>query len=549
MAVSWTHPYQPDPKFKKRVAYFSMEFAVDQPLKIYSGGLGFLAGSHMRSASDLKQNLIGVGILWRFGYYDQIRGEDRDLRVLYQKKYYPFLEDTGIRIPITINQYRVLVKVVYLQPEIFDTVPMYFLSTDIEENDHLSQTITHKLYDSNEQTRIAQSIVLGAAGAKLVEKLGGADIYHLNEGHGLPAAFELWDKLGGPEEVKKKLVFTTHTPELAGNEEHDFTLLSQMGFFGDVRPEDVQSYCRVENNRLNYTLTALRLSKVANGVSKLHGVVARDMWAGNEGICEIKSITNAQNAKFWQDNQLRAALDKDDDKALMARKRELKAELFEVVADQTAKLLDPDVLTLVWARRFAEYKRAGLILRDLQRFIRLLEQRNHKVQIIWAGKPYPEDKGAIDLFNHILHTTHKRPDCAILTGYEIKLSGLLKKGCDIWLNTPRRPREASGTSGMTASMNAAVNLSINDGWIPELYEREPDASFVLPEADETWPIGKQDDFDHENLMATLENTVVPLYYDKPQEWTNLVKKSMHSVIPYFEADRMATEYYDLMYNA
>ena len=188
-------PYQFDKKYAKPVTYFSMEFAIDQPLKIYSGGLGFLAGSHMRSAFELKQNLIGVGILWKYGYYDQDRNIDGTLKVNYTEKNYSFLTDTGIQFPITIHNHTVIVKAWLLKPEVFNTVPMFFLSTDIEENDHLAQTICHRLYDSHESARIAQSILLGVGGAKLMDELGRhTEVYHMNEGHALPLCFYLLDK-------------------------------------------------------------------------------------------------------------------------------------------------------------------------------------------------------------------------------------------------------------------------------------------------------------------------------------------------------------------
>jgi starch phosphorylase len=200
-----------------------MEFALEQVLKIYSGGLGFLAGSHMRSAYNLKQDLIGIGILWKFGYYDQARNHDQTLQPVWTRKMYSFLEDTGIKFQIEIHSAPVWVKVWYLDPEIFNTAPMFFLSTDVPENDHVSKTICHKLYDANESTKLAQYILLGKGGAKLLDEMNiERDVYHLNEAHGLPAAFYLLKKYNGDlNKVKEKLVFTTHTPEEAGNEKHN----------------------------------------------------------------------------------------------------------------------------------------------------------------------------------------------------------------------------------------------------------------------------------------------------------------------------------------
>lgn len=543
----WSHPHDIDKRYTKRVAYFSMEFALHQALKTYSGGLGFLAGSHMRSAFDLRQDMIGIGMLWKYGYYDQERSEDQTMRVLFQKKYYNFLEYSGITVEVEVNDHPVLVRAMVLKPEIFGTVPMYFLTTEVPENDYLAQTITQRLYDPEPMARIAQSIVLGIGGAKVVEQLGGADIYHMNEGHALPMAFYLYNKFQSVDEVRKHMVFTTHTPELAGNEEHDIHLLDKMGFFNGIPLEEARHITGMHALMFNHTLAALRLSKVSNGVSQLHGEVARTMWYGNEGVCEIKAITNAQNVPYWMDQTMQQALAKNDDSKLKKRKAEMKKQLFEVVANQTGKLFRQDVLTIVWARRFAAYKRADLLLRDAERFFRLISNPDYPVQVIWAGKPYPFDHGAVQIFNKLVKMSYKRDNVAVLTGYELQLSRLLKQGSDVWLNTPRRPREASGTSGMTAAMNGSVNFSVQDGWIPE-FSRHGENSFILPIVDTTLPDHVQDDIDYENMMRILEQEIIPTYYNNPDRWLEIVKQSMRDVIPAFDANRMAHEYYEQMYN-
>lgn len=542
-------PYKFDPKFTKPVAYFSMEFAIDQPLKIYSGGLGFLAGSHLRSAYELKQNMIGIGILWKKGYYDQERNQDQTLRVSFRDKDYSFLTDTNIVFPITIHGSRVYVKAYLLKPEVFKSAPLFLLSTDIQENDYLAQTISHRLYDPNETTRIAQSILLGVGGAKLLDVLErNTEIYHMNEGHALPMCFYLLDKYKNVEEVKKRVVFTTHTPEKAGNEEHSLPLLHSMSFFNGLTPEQVNEYVYPENGVLNYTLSALRLSKKANGVSQLHGEVSRKMWGDYKGICEITAITNAQNRTYWHDDVLDNALEKGDDAALVARKKELKHKLFRVVANQTGKLFDENVLTIVWARRFAAYKRANMLLSDYNRFLKLAQNPKYPIQIIWAGKPYPEDYAAINIFNEIYWKTKDLPNCTVVTGYELWLSGHLKKGSDIWLNNPKLYHEASGTSGMTAAMNASVNLSIPDGWVPEFAQHGKN-SFLIQPANDLLVESSRDKLEAQHLYDLLEKEILPLYYDKPDEWLKVVKGSMRDVLPFFDSGRMATEYYDRMYNA
>jgi glycogen phosphorylase len=542
-------PYSFDKKYSKPAAYFSMEFAIDQPLKIYSGGLGFLAGSHMRSAFELKQNLVGIGILWKYGYYDQERNKDGTLQSSYIQKDYSFLTDTGITFPITIHNHTVHVKVYLLKPEVFNTVPMFLLSTDIAENDYLAQTICHRLYDSHESARIAQSILLGVGGAKLLDVLGReTEIYHMNEGHALPLCFYLLDKYKKLEEVKKRVVFTTHTPEKAGNEEHAIKTLEVLGFFQGVDRKTVLEMAAPDENTLNYTLAALRMAKRANGVSQLHGEVSRKMWKGFEGICEIGAITNAQNKRYWRDDALEAALENDNDKALVTRKKELKTKLFRIVANQTGKLFDPNVFTIVWARRFAAYKRANLLLADFERFKKLATNTKYPIQIIWAGKPYPEDYNAINIFNDIYWKTKSLPNCTVLTGYELWLSGHLKKGSDVWLNNPRLYHEASGTSGMTAAMNASVNVSIPDGWVPEFADHGKN-SFIIGTADEKLSVEERDRIEADNLLTLLEKEVIPTYYDSPEKWNKIVKKAMKDVSPFFESGRMAQEYYDKMYNS
>jgi glycogen phosphorylase len=534
------------PYFKK-VAYFSMEIAVDQALKTYSGGLGYLAGSHMRSAYDLNQNTIGISMLWKHGYYTQNRAANRDMQVDFIDHHYSFLHNTGISFTVSVHNHEVIVKVLLLKPETFGTAPIYFLTTETHQNDFLSKSITHRLYDANSATKIAQSIILGVGGAKLLEILGGnVDVYHMNEGHALPLAFYLYSKSHILEDVKKQLVFTTHTPEMAGNEEHELGLLYDMGFFSGISIDEVKQIAQLKGNTLNYTLTSLRMSRKANGVSKMHGIVANQMWQGNENICPIISITNAQNKKYWADEELDLALLNNDNVALVKRKKELKKELFKVVADQTGQLFDPSVLTVVWARRFAGYKRAAFLLQDIEHFLHIVTRFQKPVQVIWAGKPYPEDVDGVNTFNYIQAKTSDMPRCAVLVGYELGLSALLKKGADIWLNNPRITREASGTSGMTAAMNGAINFSVLDGWVPE-FARHGENGFYLPSSDSNWPLEKQDFEDQKNLIHILEDEIVPTYYDNQSKWIDIMKTSMREVVPNFDSERMVKEYYEKLY--
>ncbi|MHC3994576.1 alpha-glucan family phosphorylase [Thiomicrolovo sp. ZZH C-3] len=541
------HDYDFDPKYAKPVAYFSMEFAIHQALKVYSGGLGFLAGSHMRSAYDLRQNMIGVGIMWSYGYYDQGRHEDRSLKINFIRKHYYFLKDLGICATVKIHGEDVHIKAYYLPPDIFSSAPVILLSTDIPENDFLARTITHKLYDANEETRISQEIVLGIGGVRVLEALKHqVEIYHLNEGHALPLAYELYKRYGSLAALKEHVAFTTHTPEAAGNEEHNIHLLHRFGFFNGLSLEEVRELTGEQGENFNLTVGALRAAKITNAVSKFHGEVANRMWADCEGRSEIISITNAQNRRYWTDKGMQAALDSHEDYELLARKKHLKRQLFNIVADQTGKMFDPDILTIVWGRRFAEYKRPGLLKLDFERFKTLIEREDQPIQVIWAGKPYPFDSSAVNLFNELIHISHQFKRMAVLTGYELELSAVLKKGSDVWLNTPRVSREASGTSGMSASMNGTLHLSTDDGWHPEFAINGMNA-FTIPPIDHSTPTEEQDREDNKNLMDMLEDQIIPLYYEHPDQWTHMMKRAMSDVIPKFDSGRMAHEYYELMY--
>jgi glycogen phosphorylase len=542
-------PYPVEDRYKKKVAYFSMEFAIHQPLKIYSGGLGFLAGSHLRSAYELRQNLIGIGILWKYGYYDQTRNQDQTLQPTWMEKQYSFLEDTGIKFQVDIHDHPVWVKVFYLNPETFKSAPLFLLSTDLPENDYVSQTITHRLYDANVATKVAQYILLGVAGAKLVDELGfNPALYHLNEAHALSAAFYLYRKFNrNLDEVKKRLVFTTHTPEEAGNEKHDIYLCHKMSYFCGLTLSELRELTGITDDQFNHSLVALRFAHLSNGVSQLHGHVSREMWSKYKGICPIISITNAQNWRYWADKQLYRAMDDSQDAVWDDRKTYLKKRAFEIVADQTGKIFDPKVFTIVWARRFAGYKRAELITRDEKRFHALLNNPKYPVQIIWAGKPYPVDYPAITDFNNLVHLSKQHKNMAVLVGYELALSKRMKQASDCWLNNPRVPREASGTSGMTAAMNGAVNFSTDDGWIPE-FINHGNNGFVVPKVDyASMHVHEQDEYDLEKLYEILENEILPLYYNHPDTWRQIARNGMRDVQFQFESNRMAHEYYELLY--
>jgi starch phosphorylase len=320
-----------------------------------------------------------------------------------------------------------------------------------------------------------------------------------------------------------------------------------MSYFCGLSVEEVKKLTGLEDDAFNHSLVALRFAHLANAVSQLHGNVSSAMWGKYKNICPIISITNAQNWRYWADKELYRKMEESNDYWWDDRKKYMKRRSFEIVADQTGKLLDPNVFTIVWARRLAGYKRANLLTRDMDRFNSLINSTRYPVQIIWAGKPYPMDYPAINEFNSLVHLSKSYKNIAVVIGYELGLSKRLKQAADCWLNNPRVPREASGTSGMTAAMNGAVNFSTDDGWIPE-FVNHGNNGFVVPKADyANMHVEEQDDYDLQKIYEILNNEILPLYYDHYDTWRQIAKNGMRDVRYQFDAGRMAHEYYALLY--
>jgi len=524
------------------VAYFSMEIAIDQSLATYSGGLGFLAGSHMQSAGYLQMPMVGVTMLWSYGYYDQRIDSNGEVEVAYIQKHYDYLTDLNINVKVEIFGEEVIVKGYKVESELFGTCPVYLLTTDVEGNSEFARRISHRLYDGDERIRIAQETVLGIGGVRLLQAAGyNFDVIHMNEGHALPAAFELLRQYNGDlNAVKKRTVFTTHTPVAAGNEVHWVDTLLEGGFFSGCSRERA-----VELGGENFSLTvaALRMSRIANAVSQLHGLVAKKMWDWVGGKCPIKAITNAVNLHYWQDERISRA---ESSNELLDAKIEMKKDLCQYILDTQGKKFDPNVLTITWARRFADYKRAWLILMDRPRIEKLLN--DNKVQLIFAGKFHPDDTMGREMFNKILKESHQMKNVVVLPGYELGLSARLKKGSDIWLNTPLRPFEASGTSGMSANMNGALHLSILDGWTVEgTWTGINGYTVEYPGLDDDIPWEERHWKDHKRIMEILENEIIPTYYDNRQEWARLMRQAIRTSAAYFNSDRMVVEYYNRLY--
>ena len=524
------------------VAYFSMEIALDQSLSTYSGGLGFLAGSHMLSAGYLQMPMVGVTMLWSYGYYDQRIDHSGQVEVAYIRKYYDFLTDINVTVEVETFGEKVKVKAYRVEPELFGACPVYLLTTDIEGNSEWAKRISHRLYDGDERIRIAQETILGIAGIRVLQKVGyNFDVVHMNEGHALPAAFELLRQYNGDlNEVKKKTVFTTHTPVAAGNEVHWIDTLLEGGFFsGCSRERAVQ----LGGENFSLTVAALRMSRIANAVSQLHGLVANKMWEWVDGRCPIRAITNAVNLHYWQDKRMSGD---STDEELLSAKLEMKRKLFKYIANVAGKRFDPNVLTITWARRFADYKRAWLILMNKERIEKLLNE--NKIQIIFAGKFHPDDVMGKEMFNKLLNRSHTLKNVVVLPGYELKLSGMLKRGSDIWLNTPLRPFEASGTSGMSANANGALHLSIFDGWTVEGTFNGINGYTVEYEGlDDDMPWEERHWKDHECVMSIIEDQIIPTYYNNKPEWARMMRQAIRTAEGYFNSDRMVIEYYNRLY--
>ena len=528
---------------KLNVVSACFEAMLDQRFHIYAGGLGVVQAGLLKSAGrgDWPVNLYGLGILWSRGYYGQkIDPKKRRMEVEYKKREYGFLEDTGVRVAVDINGRPNTIKVWHLPSNVFKTVPCFFLDTDLKENDELARSITQNLYGGNEETRLAQEIVLGIGGIRAFEALGiPVDIYHGQEGHTLLIAAELLSrnlKLHASfkeacQATRQQFVFTTHTPELAGNEEHHLDLMMRMGCLPGITREEALS---LAGDPFNMTVAALRLAKKANAVSKLHRDISNRMWSWVENRCPLISITNGVD-EDWQFPEFLQVITPE---ALQPVKEKYKERLLKYVEKRTGKKFKKDVLTIVWARRFTDYKRPWLMFMDWPWLKKLLQ--DDKIQIIVAGKPHPHDQPAINYYNWVYEKSLEVPNLAILAGFEYEQNKLLKAGCDVWLQTPRRPREACGTSWMSAS---ALVMSSRDGGI---LESSPENHFLFG-ADHLCREGEQDTIDFQDFKRTLVNDVMDIYYNDKPGWYRKMLAAILEKRQQFSSDRMLGEYIDLLY--
>ena len=532
-----------------RVAYFSMEFAVAEDLPIYSGGLGVLAGDHLKAAAELGLPLVGVGLLYRGGYFRQ--GIDESGRQT--EAYEPIDPEAAglVREPVTVD---VQLNGDSLHANVWrkdvGSVPLYLLEVD---------ALTDALYAGDREHRIKQELLLGVGGVRALAALGiDATVFHMNEGHSAFLAIErvralVQQGMSTPdalEHVKRSTVFTTHTPVPAGNEVFDAGLVTryvgELAAQAGIDTELLRSLGEFgDNGNFGMTPMSLRLSAYANGVSRLHGEVAREMWANLARVdTKIGYVTNGVHLGTWLEPTLAALLrDHEIDAAAppatqpWADAQRLDDDaLWQVHAGAKGRLaelthLDPERLTIGFARRFATYKRAGLVFGDLERLFAL------PVQIVVAGKAHPQDTPGKDVMQQIVELSRAHADRIVfLPDYDLGLAQTIIPGCDVWLNNPTRPLEASGTSGMKAAVNGVLNLSVLDGWWPEGYDH-----------DVGWAIdGVSDDVDREQLYRLLETEVVPRWRER-SSWLAMMKASIARLAPQFSMQRAVIEYTERYY--
>jgi glycogen phosphorylase len=530
-----------------RVAYFCMEYALQSDVKLYAGGLGILAGDYLKGARDHKCPIVGVGIKWKQGYSDQRispEGKPVDTYPIYE---YPFLKDTGVTVSVTVRNREVKCKVWLCEK--FGTAPLYLLDTDVPGNE--DGWITGQLYGWFGEERIAQEMVLGIGGVKALRALKiPVDVYHFNEGHALFAGFELVrEKVAKGMNFERALaasrdeiVFTTHTPVVQGNESHYIDRLMYMGANNGVFNK--QTLKQLGGSPFNMTVGALRLSRKANAVAQLHAVTSNKMWEHIKGRAEIVGITNAIHAPTWVDGRIvRAA--KADSNDIWKLHQENKKTLISFIKERTGVKLKQDSLLIGFSRRAVPYKRSDLIFSDRSKVDRLF--RSGKLQIVFSGKAHPLDDGGKRIVQNIVSLTKKYPNSVVfLENYDMTIGSMLVRGSDIWLNNPRRPQEASGTSGMKAAMNGVLNLSILDGWWPEACQHGVNG-WQIGDGYENKNEKKLDEHDQKSLYKVLLEEVVPTYYEDKKQWVSMMKQSVLATHKQFAVKRMLQEYYDQLY--
>jgi len=515
-----------------------MEFGLHESFPIYSGGLGVLAGDFIKSAHDLSLPVVGVGLRWERGYCVQRIGSDGEAFEEYPAYDAPFLRETQVRVRVRVRG--VEIPCMVWVTDHFKNAPLYL----IEPYHAKDRWITHRLYEAGTDVRVAQEMLLGIGGLRALNWLNiPIARYHFNEGHAVFAGLEMVAEAmeGGqsfPEawtDVRKRIVFTTHTPVKAGNEEHPVGELQRMGATLQLSPSEMRA---IGGDPFNMTVAGLRLSYVANAVSKLHGETAREMWKHVEGAAPIVSITNGVHVPTWQAPAIRDASTAD---TLVRARDELRTELRDYLKERTGVALDPKMMVVGFARRAAGYKRSDLVLRDTAWLERLLAE--HPIAFVFSGKAHPQDRAGKAVVAKLAQAASRFKGRVIFVeNYDMSVARKLVRGSDVWLNNPVRPLEASGTSGMKAAMNGVLNASILDGWWPEGCEHGVNG----------WAIGDEtsgdDAKDLAAVQSTIEREVLPAWADR-KRWTTMMQASIRMAVEKFSSDRMVREYFETMYRA
>ena len=591
-----------DGALPEAIAYFSPEFGITAALPQYSGGLGILAGDHLKAASDLGVPIVGVGLLYRSGYFAQSLSREG-----WQEERYPVLDPDGLPISLLREPTGEPLKVQvglpggrHLQAQVWKAqvgrVPLLLLDSDIEDNAPAEREVTDRLYGGGSEHRLLQEMLLGIGGVRALRafsRLTGApapEVFHTNEGHagflGVERIRELTEEAGltfaeAVEAARSATLFTTHTPVPAGIDRFSRDLVAQH-FGGDNASPGVpvdqvlalgaEDYEGGDPTVFNMAVMGFRLAQRANGVSELHGHVARDMfarlWPGfDEPEVPIGYVTNGVHAPTWVAPEV---LEWDDveqlsDGDIWAVRRLLRARLVDDARARVRRswtqrgtsvaelawvdhVLDPDVLTIGFARRVPSYKRLTLMMRDPERLTALLTDPDRPVQIVIAGKAHPADDGGKKLIQELVRFADGakvRHRIVFLPNYDIAMAQTLYPGCDVWLNNPLRPLEACGTSGMKAALNGALNLSVLDGWWDEMYDGHN--GWAIPTADGVEDADLRDDLEAGALYDLLEHTVAPLFYDRdgdghPVRWIEMVRHTLQTLGPKVLADRMVRDY-------
>ena len=529
-----------------RVAYFCMEYGLDNQFKAYAGGLGILAGDYMKGAKEYNFPIVGIGIRWKQGYTDQMidkNGQPYD--TYHNYNYDDLMEDTGITVHVEIRGRNVSCKVWKLDR--FDNAPLYLLDTDIPGNE--DGWITGQLYGWFGEERIAQEMVLGIGGVRALRALGiDVEVYHFNEGHALFAGFELMrEKMEDGmtfEEAwaasRGQIVFTTHTPVIQGNESHPVDRLLYMGANLGMKPSQLR---QLAGDPFNMTVGALRLSRKSNAVAKLHGETANKMWKHIHGRSEIVAITNGIHLGTWVDNAMIEAAEKG--KGLWEAHLKNKRALIQFIKERNGVELDENKLIIGFARRAVPYKRSDLIFSQPEIIDPYLNEG--KIQVVFSGRAHPLDDRGKEIAANLVSMSKKYPKAVVfLENYDMSIGAAMTRGSDVWLNNPRRPKEASGTSGMKASMNGVLNLSILDGWWPEACDHGVNG-WQFGDGFESDNETELDAHDRQALYKVLLEEVVPTYYDNRKKWEAMMRASILSTKDAFGVKRMLDEYYELLY--